>query len=100
MIFLDPVYDAEQALSMNLVHRVVPPEEIDEATHLWSEKLAAGATRSFAIAKSNLNQSLLTLLERQLEIERRGVLNASYSDDYQEGLAAFLTKREPKFKGS
>jgi len=100
MIFLDPVYDAEQALAMNLVHRVVAPEEIEEATLSWAEKLAAGATLSFAIAKANLNEALLPLLERQLETERQGVLNASQSGDYQEGLAAFLTKREPKFKGS
>jgi 2-(1,2-epoxy-1,2-dihydrophenyl)acetyl-CoA isomerase len=100
MIFLDPVYDAEQALAMNLVHRVVAPEEIEEATRFWAEKLAAGATRSFAIAKANLNEALLPLLERQLEAERQGVLNASQSGDYQEGLAAFLTKREPVFKGS
>jgi 2-(1,2-epoxy-1,2-dihydrophenyl)acetyl-CoA isomerase len=100
MIFLDPVYDAGQALAMNLVHKVVAPEEIEEATRLWAKKLAAGATRSFAIAKANLNQSLLKQLESQLEAERQGVLNASYSDDYQEGLAAFLAKREPIFKGS
>lgn len=100
MIFLDPVYDAQQALAMNLVHKLVAPEEIEEATRLWAEKLAAGATRSFAIAKANLNGALLPLLERQLEAERQGVLNASQSGDYQEGLAAFLAKREPVFKGS
>lgn len=100
MVFLDPVYDAEQALAMNLVHRVTAPEELEGAARQWAEKLAAGATRSFAIAKENLNQALLTLLERQLEVERQGVLGAAYSDDYQEGLAAFLTKRKPLFKGS
>lgn len=100
MVFLDPVYDAEQALSMNLVHKVVPPEELEEASRTWAEVLAAGATRSFAIAKENLNQAFLTLLERQLEAERQGVLDASYSDDYQEGLDAFLNKRKPLFRGS
>lgn len=100
MVFLDPVYDADQALSMGLVHKVAAPEELAEAARQWAEKLAAGATRSFAIAKENLNQALLTLLEHQLEVERQGVLDASRSDDYQEGLDAFLKKRKPLFKGS
>ncbi|MDD4767363.1 MAG: enoyl-CoA hydratase-related protein [Desulfotomaculaceae bacterium] len=100
MVFLDPVYDAEQALAINLVHKVVAPEELEEAARIWAKKLAAGATRSFAIAKENLNQALLALLERQLEVERQGVLNAAHTDDYQEGLEAFLQKRKPLFKGS
>ncbi len=100
MVFLDQVYDADQALAMNLVHKVVAPEELEEAARLWAEKLAAGATRSYAIAKENLNQAMLSLLERQLEIERQGVLDAAQTDDYQEGLEAFLKKRKPVFKGS
>lgn len=100
MVFLDQVYDAHQALAMNLVHKVAAPEELAAAARVWAEKLAAGATGSFAIAKENLNRALLPLLERQLEVERQGVLEAAYSDDYQEGLAAFLKKRKPLFKGS
>ncbi|NQS75569.1 MAG: hypothetical protein HQP61_03845, partial [Peptococcaceae bacterium] len=92
--------DAHQALAMNLVHKVAAPEELAAAARVWAEKLAAGATGSFAIAKENLNRALLPLLERQLEVERQGVLEAAYSDDYQEGLAAFLKKRKPLFKGS
>ncbi len=100
MVFLDPVYDANQALAINLVHKVVAPEELEKAARDWAEKLAAGPTKSFAIAKENLNQALLTLLERQLEVELQGVLDAAQTDDYQEGLAAFLKKHKPLFKGS
>lgn len=99
MIFLDPVYDAEQACTMNLVHKVVEPEMLADAARKWAEQLAAGAPRSFAIAKAGLNHALLTLLERQLEVERQGVLDASGTSDYQEGLSAFLNKRKPVFKG-
>ncbi|HOV79071.1 MAG TPA: enoyl-CoA hydratase-related protein [Bacillota bacterium] len=99
MIFLDPVYDAEQALAMGLVHKVVEHDRLMEATRQWAEQLAAGATRSFAAGKVNLNHAFLTLLERQLEIERRNVLKSSLTSDYQEGLEAFLTKRKAVFKG-
>ncbi len=99
MIFLDPVYDAEQALAMGLVHRVVAPGELMEAAGRWAVQLASGATRSFAIAKADLNHAFLTLLERQLEVERQGVLSASLTEDYQEGLEAFTAKRKSVFKG-
>jgi len=99
MVFLDPLYDAQQALSAGLVHQVVEAEKFEEATRKLAKRLAAGATRSMAIAKASLNQAFLDLLERQLEIERRGVLEASLTEDYQEGLAAFLEKRPPVFKG-
>ncbi len=99
MVFLDPVYDAEQALAMGLVHKIVEPEKFTVAVRQWAEQLAAGATRSFAAGKVNLNQAFLTLLERQLEVERQGVLESSLTSDYQEGLKAFLTKRKATFKG-
>lgn len=99
MVFLDPVYDAEQAHAMGLVHRLAEPEKLMEVACEWAEKLAAGATKSFAIAKANLNHAFCALLERQLEVERQGVLEASQTSDYKEGLEAFLTKRSPFFKG-
>jgi len=99
MVFLDPVYDAGQAYAMGLVHKVVDPDRFAAETRQLAEQLAAGPTRSFAIAKADLNHALLTLLERHLEVERRGVLEASLTQDYQEGIDAFLNKRKPSFKG-
>ncbi len=99
MVFLDPVYSADQALAMGLVHRVVEPEKLEESARAWIEQLATGATHSFACAKADLNHAFLTLLERQLEVERKGVLEASTTSDYQEGLKAFRAKRKPDFKG-
>ncbi len=99
MIFLDPVYDAEEALAMNLVHRVVAPDKLMETAGQWAGKLASGATQSFAIAKENLNNAMLGLLDRQLETESQGVIKASLTSDYQEGLEAFLAKRKPIYKG-
>ncbi len=99
MVFLDPVYDARQALDAGLVHRVVEAEKFEGAVRELAGQLAAGPTKALAIAKAGLNQAFLGLLERQLEIERRGVLEASLTEDYREGLAAFLEKRLPVFKG-
>lgn len=99
MVFLDPVYDAEQALAMGLVHKIAEPDKFAEAVRQLTEQLAAGATRSFAAGKANINHAFLSLLERQLEVERQNVLASSLTADYQEGLEAFLTKRKAIFKG-
>ena len=53
----------------------------------------------FAIAKENLNNAMLGLLERQLELERSGMIKAAKTADYKEGLMAFFEKREPHFTG-
>lgn len=99
LIFLDPVFDAARALEMGLVNQVTEPGELQEAAGRVAGKLAAGATRSFALAKKLLNSSLLTLLDRQLELERQSLIQAAGTGDYREGLAAFFEKRPPRFKG-
>ncbi len=100
MIFSDPVYDAHQAKDMGLVHRVTGPDQLMEEAYRWAGQMAAGPTRSFAVAKAGLNSAFLHLLEHQLETERQGVLSSAYTDDYQEGLKAFKAKRKPVFRGS
>ena len=98
LLFLDPVIDAEQALAMGLVNKVVEPGELDTAAMEWARKLAAGPA-SFAIGKQLLNESLLMLLERQIELERQGIMEAAGTSDYLEGLKAFFEKRDPVFQG-
>lgn len=99
LIFLDPVFDAKKALELGLVNRVVEESEFENAVHESALKLAAGPTRSFALAKELLNNALLTLLERQLELERQGIVAAAGSQDYLEGTEAFFAKRAPIFTG-
>ena len=99
LVLLDPVLTAQEAMAWGLVNRVV-----DDAD-LWKEageiiaKLAAGPTRAFAIAKENLNNAMLGLLYRQLELERSGMIAAAKSSDYREGLTAFFDKRAAVFQG-
>jgi 2-(1,2-epoxy-1,2-dihydrophenyl)acetyl-CoA isomerase len=54
---------------------------------------------AFAIAKENMNHSMMDLLERQLERERSGMIRAGKTRDYQEGARAFFAKRLPEFTG-
>lgn len=99
LVLMDPILTARQAMEMGLVNKVVEDAELDRVTHEIAEKLAKGPTRSFAIAKENLNNAVFSLLERQLELERSGMVKAAKTADYKEGLKAFFEKREPYFTG-
>jgi 2-(1,2-epoxy-1,2-dihydrophenyl)acetyl-CoA isomerase len=99
LVFLDPVFGAEQALAWGLVNRVVEDHGLSLAAMDMAAKLAGGPTKAFAIAKENFNHSTLDLLERQLERERSGMIRAAKTADYKEGLRAFFEKRPPVFSG-
>ncbi len=99
LVLMDPILTAKQAMEIGLVNKVVEDAELERVTHEIAEKLAKGPTRSFAIAKENLNNAVLSLLERQLELERSGMVKAAKTADYKEGLKAFFEKREPYFTG-
>lgn len=99
LLYLDPVFDAAKALEIGLVNRVVEPQELESAALQTALKIASGPARSFALSKELLNNAMLGLLERQLEVERQGIIEAAGTKDYLEGLEAFFGKRAPVFKG-
>ena len=100
LLYLDPVFDAKKALEIGLVNNIVEPECLEEFAIQMAEKIAKGPTRSFVIIKNLVNNSLFTFLERQLELERQGIINAAETADYIEGINAFFDKRVPQFTGN
>ncbi len=99
LIMLDPVLDAQQALQWGLVTKVVDDADLEKESRAMAARLASGATRAFAIAKENMNRSMLAILESQLELERSGMIAASRCSDYFEGVNAFFEKRKANFQG-
>jgi 2-(1,2-epoxy-1,2-dihydrophenyl)acetyl-CoA isomerase len=99
LILLNPVLSAQEALQWGLVNRVVPEKELEGACLEMARGLARGPTQAFARAKALLDSAWDLPLEAQLEEERRGMMASSLTEDFREGMAAFLDKRSAQFKG-
>lgn len=99
LLYLDPALDAKKALEIGLINDMVEPDDLEKCATDMAQKIAKGPTRSYATIKNLVNNSLLTFLERQLELERQGIIDAAETADYIEGVKAFFDKRPPRFTG-
>jgi enoyl-CoA hydratase len=99
LILTGDMIDAQEALRIGLVEKVVPQgEELNEAKAL-AAKLAAKPPLPLAAAKECINLGLEVDLERGLSIESLEFGLLCTTEDYREGTTAFLEKRKPTFKG-
>jgi 2-(1,2-epoxy-1,2-dihydrophenyl)acetyl-CoA isomerase len=90
---------AEDAERWGLIWKVLDDERLmPEATAL-ARTLAGGPTKGYAAIKKALHASPGNSLDAQLDLERDLQREAGFSEDYREGVAAFMQKRAPQFKG-
>ncbi len=90
---------AEDAADWGLIWAVVDDAELLSEATTVAHKLAAGPSGGFAKIKQALNASGGNTLDVQLDLERDLQRAAGLSDDYREGVAAFMEKRSPRFEG-
>jgi 2-(1,2-epoxy-1,2-dihydrophenyl)acetyl-CoA isomerase len=90
---------AHEALQWGLVSEVVEPERVLERTKERAAELAALPTRAIAMTKRLFAAAGFSRLEEQLELEAQLQAAATRTEDFAEGIAAFLEKREPRFSG-
>jgi len=90
---------AAEALDWGLVSEVVPDDRLAARAAEWAAELAALPTRGIGLSKRLFDHAEQTTLEEQLELEAQLQAAATQTDDFREGVAAFLEKREPRFEG-
>ena len=88
--------DAEQ---LGMLYKVYADDEFAESSMALATKLASMPTKGLGFTKCALNRSMSNNLQNQLALEDELQTNAGSTDDYNEGVNAFLEKRAPEFKG-
>ncbi|MGA9347922.1 MAG: enoyl-CoA hydratase-related protein [Anaerolineae bacterium] len=99
LIFTGDQIGAEEAASMGLVNRVVPPQQLMAEARRLAGRIARQGPVAVARAKAAINQALQTGLDAGLAFELEAVTLTFGTEDQDEGMTAFLERRKPEFKG-
>ncbi|WP_433856922.1 enoyl-CoA hydratase/isomerase family protein [Streptomyces kronopolitis] len=99
LLFFGDAVPAAQAQRLGLVNRVVPDGELAAVAQEWAERLAAGPTRALALTKQLVNASLdgdrATALAAEATAQEINMTTA----DAREGVASFVARRDPVYRG-
>ncbi len=91
--------DAETAADWGLIWQVVDDDKLVETAEQLAQRLASGPTTALAMTKRLLATSWQNTLPDQLNLERDYQRAMSETNDFREGVTAFVEKRKPEFKG-
>jgi 2-(1,2-epoxy-1,2-dihydrophenyl)acetyl-CoA isomerase len=90
-------FGAAEALRLGLVNAVAPAAELEARATALAQRLAAGPAAAYAATKRLLQQSIDTSFESQLQAEADAFAGCAATDDFGEGVRAFIEKRPPRF---
>lgn len=99
IMMLGDKVSATEAERMGMIYKSLPAATFTEEAVKIAETLAQLPTKAFAFTKQALNESMSNSLEAQLQLEDKLQYQSAHTEDYREGVAAFLEKRMPTFKG-
>lgn len=99
LMMLGERVSAKDAEAMGMIYKMFSDKKFAEASWNIALQLAKMPTKALGFTKKALNYALNNDLPKQLMIEEQLQINASQTEDYKEGVNAFLEKRTPTFKG-
>ncbi|HTI52816.1 MAG TPA: enoyl-CoA hydratase [Verrucomicrobiae bacterium] len=99
LYFTADLLDAQQALGLGLVNRVVPDARLEEETMALASRLARGPRVALRYMKRNMNAAESASLTEMLDLEAWHHTRTGMTEDHREAARAFVEKREPQFKG-
>ena len=99
MMTADPI-SADDAYKIGMIYRVYEDNDFESEAFKLAEKLSQMPTKGLGLTKKLLNLSLTNDLDSQLNEELNAQIIAGNTNDYNEGVSAFLEKRKPNFKGN
>ncbi|MBI4571341.1 MAG: enoyl-CoA hydratase/isomerase family protein [Chloroflexi bacterium] len=100
VIFRSRVLSADEALELGLVNRVVPHEQVLDVTREWAAEIAANAPLAMQATKRMMRLGLEETFEANIHHVYLQLLPLFGTEDFREGVRAFIEKRPAQFKGS
>lgn len=99
LLFTGDLVSAQAAAEMGMINSVTPDNELMSRALAMAERLAQAPTAAIAEIKKLLDASAANDLRRQLDLEHKTQIESGKSQDFIEGVSAFLEKRPPRFVG-
>jgi 2-(1,2-epoxy-1,2-dihydrophenyl)acetyl-CoA isomerase len=99
LMMLGDKVSATDAERLGMVYKVCSPEDFENEVQKIASTLSKMPTKALGMTKRLLNESMTNSLENQLDMEGKLQIEAAQSEDYAEGVTAFVEKRTPNFKG-
>jgi enoyl-CoA hydratase/carnithine racemase len=98
LLFYGHLIKTPEALSLGLINRVVPKEELETEARRWAEELAKKSPIAVQIAKSAFYKSEDMEYDQQFAYMNEAFARLCTTDDAKEGVRAFFEKRNPVWK--
>ncbi len=99
LMMLGDKISAIEAERLGMIYKVVPEDNLSQEVSNVASILANMPTKALGLTKRLLNKSMDNSLQNQLDLEGKLQIEAAQSEDYAEGVDAFVNKRKPHFKG-
>ena len=100
LMMLGDKVSAQEAVELGMIFKCFPEENFDDEVLKMATTLTNMPTKALGLIKKLMNQSITNNLEQQLQLESDLQIEASSTNDYNEGVTAFVEKRKPVFKGN